>query len=56
MPVNAQWHEQHPMPRNATFEQRAEWHLAHREACACRPIPAKLREQMVERGLLPRSP
>jgi hypothetical protein len=34
------------MPRNATVEQRIAWHRAHQENCACRPVPAKLLEQM----------
>ena len=51
--LNRGWHESHRMPRNATFAQRVEWHLEHREACGCRPIPEKLAAQMRERGLLP---
>ena len=53
--LNAEWHDAHRMPRNATFQQRAAWHLEHREACGCRPIPEKLAAQMRERGLLPQS-
>jgi hypothetical protein len=37
--VNAKWHETHRMPRPATFEQRVKWHVAHANACGCRPIP-----------------
>ncbi len=51
MPINAEWHLAHRMPQNATFEARAAWHLDHAEHCGCRPIPAKLAEQMRERGL-----
>ena len=53
MPINAEWHTSHRMPPNATFEARAAWHLEHVKQCDCRPIPAKLAEQMRERGLLP---
>ncbi|HQZ41141.1 MAG TPA: hypothetical protein PLH72_19120, partial [Vicinamibacterales bacterium] len=28
------------MPRRGTAAQRLVWHLAHREHCGCRPIPA----------------
>jgi hypothetical protein len=49
MPINAEWHRQHPMPKNPTIEQRIVWHLAHQEHCACRPIPANLKEQMKAR-------
>lgn len=44
--MNVKWHEQHVLPRRASLEERMEWHRAHREACGCRPIPAKLQEQM----------
>jgi hypothetical protein len=40
------------MPPRASFEQRAQWHLEHREACGCREIPAKLAAEMRERGML----
>jgi hypothetical protein len=36
---NERWHEKHPMPRPATLAQRVCWHLAHADACGCRPIP-----------------
>jgi hypothetical protein len=39
------------MPRNATLDQRIAWHLAHAEACGCRPIPGKLLEEMKARGI-----
>jgi hypothetical protein len=51
--MNKAWHEKHPMPPKATFEQRVKWHTAHAKQCACRPIPAKLLERMKERGLVP---
>lgn len=44
------WHLKHCMPPNATFEQRMKWHLDHMKHCACRPIPAKLLEQMRANG------
>jgi hypothetical protein len=34
------------MPPRATLEQRVAWHREHQLACACRPIPAKLRALM----------
>ncbi|HEY3355683.1 MAG TPA: hypothetical protein VGQ83_20695 [Polyangia bacterium] len=42
MPINAEWHARHPMPKNPTLAQRIVWHQAHAKHCACRPIPAKL--------------
>ena len=43
--------EKNKMPANATFEQRVKWHLAHKINCSCRPIPAKLAEEMKKRGI-----
>ncbi len=40
--INKEWHETHPMPRNATLAQRIAWHQEHAKHCHCRPIPAKL--------------
>jgi hypothetical protein len=34
--INREWHLANKMPKNATFEQRVEWHKAHLEPCACR--------------------
>jgi hypothetical protein len=53
MPVNEAWHLEHPMPPRAGTRQRAEWHLEHSRECGCRPIPPRLREQMVAWGMLP---
>lgn len=47
---NAEWHRAHPMPAKATLEQRVRWHLEHREQCACREIPVKIREELARRG------
>jgi hypothetical protein len=44
--MNREWHEKHVLPRGAPLEQRITWHAAHQVACACRPIPAKLRAHM----------
>lgn len=49
MPINAEWHATHRMPKNATAEQRITWHVEHARECACRPIPAKLREEISRR-------
>lgn len=37
--TNKLWHDENRMPKNATVQQRIEWHLAHAKACGCRPIP-----------------
>lgn len=49
--INAVWHKAHLMPKNATLDQRIEWHIAHAKACGCREITGKLRDQVIERGI-----
>jgi len=49
--INATWHRGHPMPRNATLDQRVRWHLAHVRACGCREIPATVRAELKKRGI-----
>lgn len=51
MKINKAWHEKNKMPENPTFEQRVKWHLAHKENCLCRRIPAKLAAEMKEKGI-----
>lgn len=45
--MNADWHRKHKMPRNPTKEQRIAWHVGHAAACGCRPVPEKLRAEIV---------
>jgi hypothetical protein len=49
--MNKVWHSAHIMPKNATIEQRIEWHLAHKAHCNCRDIPEKLKEEMIKRHI-----
>jgi hypothetical protein len=50
--INAGWHKLHPMPDNATIDQRIEWHLQHLQHCQCRTdLPEKLKEEMKKRGI-----
>jgi hypothetical protein len=51
MKINREWHETHKLPRNATLEQRIDWHLAHAANCGCRDIPPTIKRAMEERGL-----
>jgi hypothetical protein len=44
--LNAEWHAAHKMPRNATPEQRVDWHVAHSEACGCRKPSARQLEEI----------
>ncbi len=49
--LNREWHLVHRMPANATVEQRLQWHMEHAQNCRCRPVPAKLAEEMNKRGM-----
>ena len=51
MKINKEWHLKHKMPKNATLEQRIEWHIAHAKNCGCRKIDGKLADAMKERGM-----
>jgi hypothetical protein len=44
--MNAGWHARNPMPKNATMAQRVKWHKAHAKACACRPIPKSVEDEI----------
>ena len=48
--VNSAWHYNHPLPKDATLDQRMDWHLEHVEHCNCRDIPARLKEQIRKRA------
>lgn len=50
MRINEAWHRGHVMPKNATLEERIEWHLEHARHCACRPIPDGLQKEIRQRG------
>ncbi len=50
--INKAWHEKHVLPRNATIEQRAKWHLEHQKYCSCRPIPQKLADEILKNGII----
>jgi hypothetical protein len=50
--LNKAWHEKNLMPKNATLDQRIEWHIAHHKNCLCRDIPGKLKEEMKKRGIM----
>ena len=48
--INREWHLANKMPKNASFEQRVEWHRAHLEHCACRSdLPPEI-EKAIEGG------
>jgi hypothetical protein len=56
MPLNRAWHAEHRLARNATLEERLDWHLAHAAACGCRDMPASIRKELEARGLVGPTP
>lgn len=51
MALNREWHDAHPMPPNASMDQRVEWHLEHARQCGCRDIPATVVKELTSRGI-----
>jgi hypothetical protein len=49
--LNAHWHIRHPMPQNATLDERVKWHLAHVVTCGCREIPKSVIAELRARGV-----
>jgi hypothetical protein len=48
--INAAWHEAHPMPKNATEDERVAWHVAHSRACGCRRIEGGVKALLEAHG------
>lgn len=44
--INKEWHSKNRMPKNPTLNERLEWHKKHKKYCACRPVPASLRDKL----------
>jgi hypothetical protein len=52
--INASWHKTNQMPKNATLDQRVDWHLAHLKACGCRKdLPSTILKELNRRGITP---
>jgi hypothetical protein len=49
MPLNREWHLNHPMPRPATLDDRVAWHVDHELACGCREMPLSVRRELARR-------
>jgi hypothetical protein len=50
-PLNRQWHGQHQLSSRASLDERVRWHLEHAKVCGCRPIPARVLEEIDRRGI-----
>ena len=46
MKFNKEWHLAYRMPKNATMQQRINWHIEHQKNCSCRPIPQKILDEI----------
>lgn len=44
--MNSDWHKKHLLPKSAPLALRVAWHREHQKRCACRPIPAKVLDEM----------
>lgn len=51
MKLNKEWHLNHLMPKNATMDQRIQWHIEHAQNCQCRDIPEKVLAEIKKRKL-----
>ena len=50
MKLNREWHLAHRLPRNASLEERLNWHMLHAENCQCREMPDTIRRELEARG------
>ncbi|MGN6486789.1 MAG: hypothetical protein ACTHLT_03065 [Devosia sp.] len=50
MKLNREWHLAHKLPRNASLEERLNWHMLHAENCQCREMPDTIRRELEARG------
>ena len=51
MKLNREWHLANRMPKNATLDQRVEWHLEHEKQCGCREdVPRTVRAELERRA------
>ncbi len=49
--INREWHLAHPMPKNASEDERITWHTEHARNCGCRAIEGGVAELFRKRGL-----
>jgi len=51
MKLNASWHTQNPMPKNASLEMRIQWHIEYTKNCACTEIPLEIQRELPKRKI-----
>jgi len=42
--INAEWHKNNRMPKNATVEDKIKWHESHSKNCSCRDSAVHLKK------------
>ena len=47
--INRAWHDANVLGSGAPLARRVEWHLAHQKACACRPLPKSVADEIALR-------
>jgi hypothetical protein len=52
MKINKEWHLKNKMLKNASFETRVEWHIAHQKNCDCRQMLWKLINEAKKRLII----
>lgn len=55
MPINAEWHNAHKMPKNPSVDQRVAWHVEHAKHCACREMTPKIKEMIATHAAAPKA-
>jgi hypothetical protein len=49
--TNKEWHAANALGSGASLDRRVDWHLAHAAVCGCRPIPEKIRQEILARRI-----
>lgn len=52
MKINKEWHLKNKMPKNASFETRVEWQIAHQKNCDFRQMLWKLINEAKKRLII----
>ncbi|MEK6698102.1 MAG: hypothetical protein AABZ10_03560 [Nitrospirota bacterium] len=48
--LNKEWHAKNRMPKNATLDERVQYHLEHSKKCGCRPVPESVLAYVRSKG------
>lgn len=48
--MNSAWHKANRMPKNASVDEKVDWHRDHALNCGCRRMPEAIRKILEERA------